>query len=227
MWVRRGMSAAVLAGSLVVASAGLAFSDPSSSDNNLGLGNGTILDLPIQSSVSACGNAVAFIGVSGASCPGGATAIQSGTGGTGSTSNNYGAGNGTQLSAPVQAPITVCGNAVAVIGKAQASCQGTATATNSGGGSGTGNTSGNYGALNGSQASAPIQLPISLCGNAVGNAQASCEGGSTATNSGGGSRSEEHTSELQSHHDLVCRLLLEKKKKNKIKLYNQIKKTNK
>src|SRR5437773_6295113 len=33
-------------------------------------------------------------------------------------------------------------------------------------------------------------------------------------------RSEEHTSELQSHHDLVCRLLLEKKKKKqKIKLH--------
>src|SRR5437667_4944548 len=31
-------------------------------------------------------------------------------------------------------------------------------------------------------------------------------------------RSEEHTSELQSHHDLVCRLLLEKKKKNKNKI---------
>src|SRR5277367_6933485 len=30
------------------------------------------------------------------------------------------------------------------------------------------------------------------------------------------SRSEEHTSELQSHHDLVCRLLLEKKKKKNI-----------
>src|SRR5437588_8666270 len=29
-------------------------------------------------------------------------------------------------------------------------------------------------------------------------------------------RSEEHTSELQSHSDLVCRLLLEKKKKYKI-----------
>src|SRR5260221_7805284 len=28
-----------------------------------------------------------------------------------------------------------------------------------------------------------------------------------------GSRSEEHTSELQSHSDLVCRLLLEKKKR--------------
>src|SRR4051812_49730232 len=31
----------------------------------------------------------------------------------------------------------------------------------------------------------------------------------------GGPRSEEHTSELQSHVNLVCRLLLEKKKKNK------------
>src|SRR5438034_8190065 len=30
---------------------------------------------------------------------------------------------------------------------------------------------------------------------------------------GDSSRSEEHTSELQSHSDLVCRLLLEKKKK--------------
>src|SRR5690242_21061688 len=30
-------------------------------------------------------------------------------------------------------------------------------------------------------------------------------------------RSEEHTSELQSHVNLVCRLLLEKKKKNKKK----------
>src|SRR5947207_4641266 len=32
----------------------------------------------------------------------------------------------------------------------------------------------------------------------------------------GSSRSEEHTSELQSHSDLVCRLLLEKKKKKLI-----------
>src|SRR5438034_7522698 len=34
---------------------------------------------------------------------------------------------------------------------------------------------------------------------------------------GSSTRSEEHTSELQSHSDLVCRLLLEKKKKNKKK----------
>src|SRR5260221_8936776 len=35
---------------------------------------------------------------------------------------------------------------------------------------------------------------------------------STATR--GSDRSEEHTSELQSHSDLVCRLLLEKKKRS-------------
>src|SRR5207237_6751712 len=35
-------------------------------------------------------------------------------------------------------------------------------------------------------------------------------------------RSEEHTSELQSHLNLVCRLLLEKKKKNKYNKYETI-----
>src|SRR5438034_7879519 len=34
-------------------------------------------------------------------------------------------------------------------------------------------------------------------------------------------RSEEHTSELQSHSDLVCRLLLEKKKKKNKKTNNK------
>src|SRR6266851_9911123 len=40
-------------------------------------------------------------------------------------------------------------------------------------------------------------------------------------------RSEEHTSELQSHHDLVCRLLLEKKKKKTKKPKKKKKKNNK
>src|SRR5437773_7461094 len=36
-------------------------------------------------------------------------------------------------------------------------------------------------------------------------------------------RSEEHTSELQSHHDLVCRLLLEKKKKTNYRISTSLK----
>src|SRR5436190_15463300 len=35
-------------------------------------------------------------------------------------------------------------------------------------------------------------------------------------------RSEEHTSELQSHSDLVCRLLLEKKKNTRMKYSKEI-----
>src|SRR5476649_3109528 len=50
-------------------------------------------------------------------------------------------------------------------------------------------------------------LPI-FCGNAI-----RCLAKSPRAKSvRGESRSEEHTSELQSHSDLVCRLLLEKKK---------------
>src|SRR5437773_8304316 len=36
------------------------------------------------------------------------------------------------------------------------------------------------------------------------------------------SRSEEHTSELQSHHDLVCRLLLEKKNESDDYRYQEV-----
>src|SRR5260221_5723561 len=46
----------------------------------------------------------------------------------------------------------------------------------------------------------------------------SAQSSSTSSSSIGSTtaRSEEHTSELQSHSDLVCRLLLEKKKKNSL-----------
>src|SRR5438132_12140062 len=43
----------------------------------------------------------------------------------------------------------------------------------------------------------------------------------TKTNRPGRRRSEEHTSELQSHSDLVCRLLLEKKKQKRTVQYNK------
>src|SRR5438034_6333415 len=51
----------------------------------------------------------------------------------------------------------------------------------------------------------------------ISNAQAACEQARTCCSKRSARflRSEEHTSELQSHSDLVCRLLLEKKKKKK------------
>src|SRR5947207_15902651 len=59
----------------------------------------------------------------------------------------------------------------------------------------------------------PLHLSLSHTSNlSLGGLQAPCSrhrGGVAFRN-----RSEEHTSELQSHSDLVCRLLLEKKKIN-------------
>src|SRR3712207_8420444 len=70
----------------------------------------------------------------------------------------------------------------------------------------------------------PESTALSAGGSSAGTGAASSEGWSVApsrtpdayasTNSWI-SRSEEHTSELQSRQYLVCRLLLEKKKKNK------------
>src|SRR5471032_873822 len=63
-----------------------------------------------------------------------------------------------------------------------------------------------------------INGSASTCGRAKICGEASTKAASTAINVGTGcharsrKRSEEHTSELQSHHDIVCRLLLEKKK---------------
>src|SRR5271157_4226205 len=53
-----------------------------------------------------------------------------------------------------------------------------------------------------------------LSGQRCNSAESSCHGCSEGL-SRNGSRSEEHTSELQSRPHLVCRLLLEKKKKKK------------
>src|SRR5207249_7385208 len=59
-------------------------------------------------------------------------------------------------------------------------------------------------------------LPISTTTPSAGRPRAWLPSSSTTTRP----RSEEHTSELQSRFDLVCRLLLEKKKKNKIEIIN-------
>src|SRR2546430_10012387 len=55
-------------------------------------------------------------------------------------------------------------------------------------------------------------LPISLCGDAV---NVMVEFGGSAASHVEPARSEEHTSELQSQSNLVCRLLLEKKKSDR------------
>jgi hypothetical protein len=184
---------------------------------NSGALTGNQLNATVQAPIDVCGNAVGVAGAAFAGCEGGSWAtIGGGNGGNGGNGyysssakahhvkankahltesttltsvGNAGALTGNQANAVVQIPIDVCGNAVGVLGAAQASCKGGASATDNGGGS-TNEFSGfNAGFLTGNQANAVVQVPIDVCGNAVGvlgAAQASCEGGASATTGGNG-----------------------------------------
>jgi hypothetical protein len=91
--------------------------------SNYGALSGNQLLAPIQAPINACGNAIAIGGSSSAGCEGGADADYSGAGNL-TTQDNVGLGNGNQVFAPIQAPVNVCGNAIAILGYASASCDG-------------------------------------------------------------------------------------------------------
>ncbi|KAB8196555.1 DUF320 domain-containing protein [Nonomuraea phyllanthi] len=156
-------------------------------------GNGSVLGgnqivAPITAPINVCGNAVAVLGHAFAGCKGGAKVTNGGSGAGGNrTSGNGSVLGGNQIIAPITAPINVCGNAAAVIGRSEAHCKGGAKAGKTGGG---GNrTSGNGSVLGGNQIVAPITAPINVCGNAVavlGDAAAGCLGGANVGRPGHG-----------------------------------------
>ncbi|SDJ94624.1 chaplin family protein [Nonomuraea jiangxiensis] len=154
---------------------------------------------PISAPVNLCGNAVAIFGDATAGCKGGSSVYNTGVGAGGNrTSGNASVLGGNQVVAPISAPVNICGNAIAVAGRAFAGCRGGSTVTNNGGpgsryqrhakvGSTGNDTDGRFGVGSGNQVIAPISLPVEACGNAVGNASAGCTGGASVLNSGGGS----------------------------------------
>ncbi|MEU9888052.1 chaplin [Sphaerisporangium sp. NPDC051011] len=162
-------------------------------------GDGSVLGgnqvkAPITAPVNACGNAVSVIGLSDAGCRGGAEVKGGGSGlagaGGNSTDGRHSVLGGNQVVAPITAPINVCGNAVAVIGRSAAGCRGGATAKVGGGqGAGGNRTSGRGSVIGGNQVVAPITAPINVCGTsvaAIGHAFSGCRGGATVTRGGDG-----------------------------------------
>ncbi|MEV0590289.1 chaplin family protein [Nonomuraea cavernae] len=150
---------------------------------------GNQVNAPINAPVNACGNAVAIFGSSDAGCKGGASVTNSGKGGAGGnrTSGDHSILGGNQVTAPINAPINACGNAVAIFGEATAGCKGGASVKNTGVGAGGNTTSGRSSVLGGNQVIAPISAPINVCGNSVaafGEAFSGCKGGASVTNGG-------------------------------------------
>ncbi|WP_285666666.1 chaplin family protein [Actinorhabdospora filicis] len=149
--------------------------------DNAGILNGTQLQLPTQIPVNACGVAVTVLGAANASCVGGSsTAVLAGPQASMHTMGNHGVLNGTQLLAPIQIPINVCGVSVSVLATANATCAGSGALAAEGVPSS--RTAVNNGAANGNQFAVPVQIPINVCGNAiaiVSAADATCGAGPT------------------------------------------------
>ena len=99
-----------------------------SADNN-GIANGNQLISAVQAPISACGNAISVIGVTGAGCDGGSSAdLGHHYAPDMTTAGNNGIANGNQVFLPIQAPIDISGNAVGVAGVAGAGSTGGADA---------------------------------------------------------------------------------------------------
>ncbi|MEW1841946.1 chaplin family protein, partial [Nonomuraea angiospora] len=95
---------------------------------------GNQITAPISAPINACGNAVAIFGDATAGCKGGSSVHNTGQGAGGNrTSGNASVLGGNQVVAPISAPVNICGNAVAVVGRAFAGCKGGSTVTNGGG----------------------------------------------------------------------------------------------
>jgi len=112
-----------------------------------------------------------------------------------SSNLNVGIANGIQAHLPIQAPINICGNGIALLGTASGNCVGGAAANYATGrqagssGNSSMNSALNVGIANGIQADALIQVPVNICGNAIGilgTATASCTGGANANAFTGG-----------------------------------------
>ncbi|MFI0482566.1 chaplin family protein [Actinomadura sp. 9N215] len=83
---------------------------------------------PISIPIDVCGNAIAVLGLAKAQCKGGASVERKGHGDPKmKTSGNFSILGGNQVYAPISIPVNVCGNAIAVLGLAEAQCKGGAS----------------------------------------------------------------------------------------------------
>ncbi|MAP63204.1 MAG: hypothetical protein CMH34_05555 [Microbacterium sp.] len=126
---------------------------------------GTQVVVPVEAPVTVGGNAISAIGDSQSTDA--TTGNSGGHGGEtpGATNGDDSLLGGTQVIAPIEAPVTVGGNAISVIGDSQS----TDATTGNGGGSNGGDTTigGSDSILGGTQVLLPISLPITIGGNAI------------------------------------------------------------
>jgi hypothetical protein len=136
-WVRRSLNVGVLGAGFLLVSGTAAQADQVSGPN-AGIASGNQLSSVLQLPIDISGNAVSVLGFADAASVGGAGAFNTESAPVTEagqvTGFNSGILSGNQVSSVVQVPVSVCGNSVAVLGFANASCVGGAGAVNGGGG---------------------------------------------------------------------------------------------
>ncbi|HET6533986.1 MAG TPA: chaplin family protein [Actinoplanes sp.] len=169
--------------------------DQSTSGNN-GIANGTQIYSPIDIPINICGNSLALLGQAHAA----AVCTNKGFGESGranqSSKNNNGIANGTQVYAPVSLPVNLSGNAIGVLGAANAAAASSNESGHAGGGIKQ-SSKNNNGILNGTQIAAPVHVPVNVCGNALSilgasKAAASCSNGGNGGHHGGNHNGGDH-----------------------------------
>ncbi|WP_203990137.1 chaplin family protein, partial [Sphaerisporangium rufum] len=150
-WAKGSAPAALLALAVMTLGNGPALAD---TDGSGSVGGGNQIKAPITLPVDVSGNAVAVLGESTASSRGGASVQGGGDGGAGGnrTDGRHSVLGGNQVVAPITAPINACGNAVSLVGRSDAGCEGGASVRGGGGGGAGGNrTDGRHSVLGGNQ----------------------------------------------------------------------------
>jgi hypothetical protein len=203
-WVSAAAGTALVAATFALPGAGVAYASGNGNvtgNGNLSLLSGNTVTAPISAPVNLCGVSLAVLGFANSGCEGGATSTISGVGddshnGNVTGNHNVSLGSGNTITAPVSAPVNVCGISGTVAGYANSHCKGGSTSTISGvsGDSHNGNVTGNYNVpvVSGNTVTAPVSAPVNLCGISLallGFSNSACEGGSTSTISGVGGHS--------------------------------------
>ena len=152
-----------------------------STDGSGGVASGNQIVVPVDAALEACGNAASVGGVSEAECGAVVEVLEdeSGSGDAPTTSGSGGVASGNQIVVPVDVAVNVCGNSVAILGNASATCTTIiniiqASPENEGDGP---STDGSGGVASGNQVVVPVDAAVDICGNAVsvlGLAEASC-----------------------------------------------------
>ncbi len=203
-WVSATAGAALVAAMFALPGAGAAYA----SDNGNTTGNGNVsvlsgnsITAPISVPVNLCGISLAAAGFSNAGCEGGSSSAISGVGGDSHNGNttgnrNISLGSGNTITAPVSAPVNVCGVSGAVGGFSNSGCKGGSSSAISGvgGDSHNGNTTGNFNIpiVSGNTVTAPVSAAGNVCGISLallGFSNAGCVGGAASAISGVGGHS--------------------------------------